>query len=101
MNQPLVSLHDGKDAASKRLRSKGWSPMTIGVSGASFAAYAKDSAVVAFHPTDDYATVPLIWGGFAILGPAPQPLLDEGIDALCDSAAGGRLDFTKSKGASK
>ena len=93
-----VSPVGGKEAASKRLAEKGWGPMAFSVGGLAVTGFAKGGAIVAFNPTDDSASAPLEWGGFAAIGPAPDPLWGEGMDALCDSAPGGSMDFSATGG---
>lgn len=94
----LVAVTGGRDAAIARMRRGGWSPASIDVNGAQIACVAKGAAVVAFHPTDpDLASLPCAGGGFAGFVPLPpgNPLREEAIDLLCDSAPGGSMDFTK------
>ena len=85
----------GSDAAGGRLRSKGWMANTVTAGSARLPGYSKNGAVIAFHPGEDLATMPLLWTAFGPVGAAPEPEWSEGINALCDSSPGGSMDFSR------
>lgn len=98
MREGRVATAGGNAAAGARLRALGWDPVTVTLGGSPVTAYAKGPALIAMDPGGEFASTPVLWTPFGPRGPAPEPQMSEGMDALCDSSPGGSMDFSTQGG---